>query len=131
LVVLRGQTAGEDATAWRHDVLAQSAYGIVGVLAALNGLYFSTFEFKRASRFITRLEVAPANLAARLDTLFESDERRSTAELERLVAETQALIAERSPDLDLALRWGGKPTPPGERESPWTSRQEQPSGSRR
>jgi len=108
-----------DATAWRYDVLVQSAYGIVGVLAALNRLYFSTFEFKRASRFIARLEVTPVNLAARLNALFDSDERHSTAELERLVAETQALVAERFPDIDLGLQWGGKPTPPGERESPW------------
>ena len=114
-----------DATAWRYDVLVQSTYAIVGVLAALNRLYFSTFEFKRASKFISRLDVAPANLAARLDTLFDSDERRSTAELERLVAETQALVAERFPDIDLALQWGGNPTPPGERESPWTPPQDE------
>jgi hypothetical protein len=117
-----------DATAWRYDVLVQSAYGIVGVLAALNRLYFSTFEFKRAGKFISRLDVAPVNLAARLDALFDSDERRSTAELERLVAETQALVAQRFPDIDLALEWGGKPTPPGERESPWTPHQQQPAG---
>jgi hypothetical protein len=117
-----------DATAWRYDVLVQSTYGIVGVLAALNRLYFSTFEFKRAGKFISRLEVAPVNLAPRLNGLFDSDERRSTAELERLVAETQALVAERFPDIDLALEWGGKPTRPGQRESPWTSHQEQPVG---
>jgi hypothetical protein len=109
-----------DANVWRYDVLVQSVYSIVGVLAALNRLYFSTFEFKRAGGFLSRLEVAPSALAARLDALFESDERRSTAELERLVAETQALVAERFPDIDLSLEWGGRPTPPGQRESPWT-----------
>jgi predicted nucleotidyltransferase len=108
-----------DATVWRYDVLVQSAYGIVGVLAALNRVYFSTLEFKRASRFLSRLEVAPPELAARLDSLFEADERRSTAELERLVMETQGLVAERFPDIDLSLDWGGRPTAPGERESPW------------
>jgi hypothetical protein len=118
--------ATRDATAWRYEVLARSVYTIVGVLAALNRLYFSTFEYKRASKFIARLEVAPVNLAARLESLFDSDERRSTAELERLVAETQALVAERFPDIDLELAWGGRPTPPGARESPWTSQQEQP-----
>lgn len=117
-----------DATAWRHEVLARSTYAIVGVLAALNRLYFSTFEFKRAGAFIARLEIAPPNLASRLDALFDSDEPRATAELERLVAETQALVAERFPDLDLGLEWGGKPTPPGERELPWTSHPEQPVG---
>jgi hypothetical protein len=111
-----------DATVWRYDVLVQSAYCIVGVLAALNELYFSTFEFKRAGRFISRLEVAPVNLAARIDELFGSDERHSTAELERLVDETHALVAERFPDLELAIEWGGKPTPPRARESPWDIR---------
>jgi len=107
-----------DATVWRYDVLVQSAYNIVGVLAALNGLYFSKFEFKRARTFLSRFDVAPPNLASRLDALFDSDERRSIAELEQLVTDTQALVAERFPDLDLALEWGGEPTPPGERASP-------------
>jgi hypothetical protein len=102
-----------DATVWRYDALVQSVYSVIGVLAALNQLHFSTFEFKRASKFVSRLEVAPPDLAARLNALFASDERRSTEELERIVAETQALIAERFPDLDLSLEWGGKPTAPG------------------
>jgi Nucleotidyltransferase domain len=108
-----------DATAWRHDVLAQSVYRLVGVLAALNGVYFSTFEFKRARTFLSRLDVAPTDLAAGLEALFGPDERGSTDELERLVAETQALVAERFPDLDLPLEWGGRATPPGSRETPW------------
>jgi hypothetical protein len=124
----QGRLGSRDATVWRYDVLVQSTYAIVGVLAALNGLYFSTFEFKRARTFLRRLEVAPASLGERLETLFQSDERCSTAELEHLVAETQAPVVERFPGLDLTLQWGGKPTPPGERESPWTSRRGQLSG---
>jgi hypothetical protein len=71
-----------DATVWRYDVLVQSAYNIVGVLAALNRVYFSKVEFKRADKFLARLEVAPPNLAARLNALFDLDERASTDELE-------------------------------------------------
>ena len=112
--------ASRDATVWRYDVLVQSVYSIVGVLAALNRVYFSTLEFKRASTLLSRLQVAPPNLRARVDSLFDSDERRSTAELERLVADTRALVAERFPDVDLSLEWAGAPTPPGARESPWT-----------
>ncbi len=108
-----------ETTVWRYEVLVQSVFSIVAVLAALNRLYFSTFEFKRASKFLSRLEVAPANLAARIDALFESDEPASTAELERLVAETGALVATRFPDIDLTLEWGGNPRPPGSREHPW------------
>jgi hypothetical protein len=108
-----------DATAWRHEVLAQSVYAVVGALAALNRTYFSTLEPKRMRRFVSQLEVAPPDLAARLESLFELDEPRSTAELERLVADTQALLAEHFPDLELALERGGKSTPPGAREAPW------------
>jgi hypothetical protein len=110
-----------DTTVWRYDVLVQSAYSIVGVLAALNGLYFSTFEFKRSGSFLSRLQIAPPNLAARLDALFEADERTSTAELERLVGEVGALAAERFPAIDLALAWGEHQTPPGSREAGWNS----------
>jgi len=109
-----------DATVWRHDVLVQSAYSIVGVLAALNRVYFSTIEFKRARTFLARLDVSPPDLADRLELLFAGDERASTDELERLVAETQALVAHQFPDLDLAIEWGGRPTPPGGREAPWS-----------
>lgn len=108
-----------DTTIWRYGVLAQSAYNIVGLLAALNRLYFSTFEFKREHRLLSRLEVAPPNLATRLDALFEDDEQGSTAELERLVGEVGALVAKRFPDIDLALRWGEHQTPPGSREEAW------------
>jgi hypothetical protein len=111
-----------DATVWRYEVLVRSAYNIVGVLAALNRLYFSSFEFKRTTAFLSQFDVAPPNLAVRLDALFESDEAHATAELERLVAETQALVAERFPDLDLSVEWSGKPTAPGQRESPWARR---------
>lgn len=110
--------AARDAFVWRYDVLVQSAYSIAGVLAALNGIYFSTFEFKRIGRFCSGLDVAPPNLEERLRALFGPSERRSTAELEQLVAETQALVAERFPDLDISIAWSGVPTPPGSRESP-------------
>jgi predicted nucleotidyltransferase len=105
-----------DATIWRYDVLVQSAYNIAGTLAALNRIYFSTFELKRLARFASLLRIAPPNLEQRLNALFEFDAEASTAELERLVADTQALVAQRFPDVDLSM--GDKPTPPGSRESP-------------
>lgn len=108
-----------DTTAWRYDVLVQSVYSLVGVLAALNGFYFSTFEFKRASRLLSRFHTAPPNLPARLDALFEADEPTSTAELERLVSEVGALVASRFPSIDLSLTWGEHRTPPGSREVEW------------
>jgi hypothetical protein len=112
-----------DANVWRYEMLAQSVYSLVGALAALNRIYFSTMEFKRTARFLSALELAPSRAADRINALFELDEPSSTAELERLVAETHALVAERFPELDLSLERGGKSTPPGEREQPWTPRE--------
>jgi hypothetical protein len=57
--------ARRDATIWFFDVLVQSAYNIVGVLAALNRVYYSTFELKRVHRFLDGFEIAPPRLADR------------------------------------------------------------------
>jgi Nucleotidyltransferase domain len=109
-----------DATIWRYEVLVQSAYDLVGVLAALNRIYFSTFEFKRVRSYLSGFELAPPNLFDRLEALFTAEPREATVELERLVDETRALVAERFPDFDLTIEWAGNPTPPGSREQPWT-----------
>jgi hypothetical protein len=108
-----------DASVWRYDVLVQSTYAIVGALAALNGVYFSTLEFKRMNAFLARLELGPPDLAARLSALFELEGSASITALETVVADTQALIADRFPNVDLSLEWSGKPTPVGAREQPW------------
>ena len=108
-----------DATIWRYEVLVQSAYNLVGVLAALNRIYYSTFELKRVRSYLAAFEVAPPGFADRLETLFTADARAATVELERLVDETRGLVAERFPDLDLTIEWGGRPTPPGSREQAW------------
>jgi hypothetical protein len=111
--------ARRDATIWRFDVLVQSAYNLVGVLAALNRVYYSTFELKRVHAFLARFDISPPAAADRLESLFTSDARAATAELERLVGETHALALERFPEMALPLEWGGNPTPPGSRETPW------------
>jgi hypothetical protein len=88
-----------DATLWRHDVLVQSAYNLVTIVAAL--------------------EIAPPGFAERLPALLTQKSRAATAELEELVRETWALVGERFPEIDLAIEWGSRPTPPGARETPW------------
>ena len=115
----QARLGARDTTIWRYDVLVQSAYALVGSLAALNGLYFSTLEFKRAGRFFDRFTVAPDNFGPRLERLFRAHAAASAAELERLVAETRELVASRFPDFDLAIEWGGHPADPGARERRW------------
>ena len=91
-------------------MLVRSAYALIGSLAALNRVWFSTFELKHERRFLERLEIAPPDFADRLLSLFERDERGQVEELERLVAETAELVRERFPDFDVDAGWRGAST---------------------
>lgn len=104
-----------DAKIWYHQILVETAQKLVGVLAGLNQLYFTTFQFKRQSRFIGQMGIKPDNFAARLDGLFTAELGASLAELEALVTETIALVEKHMPDVDT------KPAKArlGWRQQPW------------
>jgi hypothetical protein len=92
--------ATRDATLWYYQIMVEAAQNLVGVLAGLNRLYFTTFQFKRTGRFVNAMTIAPDNLAARLELLFQTDRWQALAELERLVAETVALVEVHMPTVD-------------------------------
>ena len=83
--------------------MAQSAYNLLGVLAGLNRVWFTTFQLKRMRKLVDSFELTPPGLPERLEALFDPDERGAVAELERLVGETRELVQERFPDLELPL----------------------------
>ena len=60
-----------------------------------------------------RMRIAPADLAEWIERLVEADPRSAAEELERLVAETRALVPAELPELELSLRHE-----PGAREQP-------------
>jgi len=97
------QLERRDAVVWRHEVMAQSAYSVLGVLAGLNRVWFTTFQLKRMRKLVDSFELAPPQLAKRLETLFDPDAKTAVAELERLVGETRELVRQRFPDLELPL----------------------------
>jgi len=103
-----------DAELWRYQVLVESAFDLVACLAALNRRWFTSFQFKRTRALLDGLELAPPRLADRLESLFTLPVAESTAELESLVRETQALLREHVPEVDAEL-----PRPPGSRQRPW------------
>lgn len=107
--------AARDAELWRIDVLIESAFNLLGVLAGLNGLYYSRFELKRMRALIGKMQFAPARLADRLESLFRLEPEVAAAELGRLVEETRALVVSELPDVELPLRF-----PPGTRQPPWS-----------
>jgi Nucleotidyltransferase domain len=97
------QLERRDALVWRYEVMAQSAYNVLGVLAGLNRVWFTTFQLKRMGKLVDSFELAPPNLTERLEALFDPDAKAAVAELERLVGETRDLALQRFPDLDLSL----------------------------
>ena len=97
------QLERRDAFVWRYEVMAQSAYNLLGVLAGLNRVWFTTFQLKRTRELADSFELAPPRLAERLEVMFDPDERTAIAELEQLVSETRELARQRFPDLDLPL----------------------------
>jgi hypothetical protein len=106
--------ATRDTELWRLDMLLEAAFNLLGVLTALNRVYFARFELKRLRALVAKLEHAPADLADRLESLFRLPPAEAADELGRLVVETRALVARELPDLELPLR-----RPPGTRAQPW------------
>jgi hypothetical protein len=108
--------ARRDAELWRLDVLMEAAFNLLGVLAGLNRLYFTRFQFKRTRAFVTSMQIAPARLAERLESLFRLDPESAAAELGRLVRETAALVEQELPGFEVEMRF-----PPGMTQQPWSS----------
>ncbi|MGB0386510.1 MAG: hypothetical protein ACPGWR_17010 [Ardenticatenaceae bacterium] len=89
-----------DATIWYQEILVESAQKLIAVLAGLNHLYFTTFQFKRTHSFINQMTIKPDNLAARLEGLFCGAMTEVLPEVESLVKETIALVEEHMPHID-------------------------------
>ncbi|MDJ0752817.1 MAG: hypothetical protein QNJ45_04810 [Ardenticatenaceae bacterium] len=106
-----------DANLWGHQILVEAAYNIIGILAGLNRLYFTTFQFKRMHRFIEQMTITPDNLGQRLERLFHQPLSNSSLELEQLVSETISLVESHLPHIDTTqakkrLGWRQKPWDP-------------------
>ncbi|MEM8614330.1 MAG: hypothetical protein AAGF93_20100 [Cyanobacteria bacterium P01_H01_bin.105] len=106
--------AKRDTTLWYYQILVESAQNLLGVLSGLNRLYYSTFQFKRMSRFIEQMEIAPENLAARLERLFQQEPPVAVNQLEALVRETVELVEIHLPQVETSsakrrLGWRQQP----------------------
>ncbi len=110
--------AARDAELWRVELLLDAAFHLLGVLAALNRVYFSRFELKRLRTLTATFTVAPAQLSERIESLFSLAPAASADELGLLVEETRALVLSRLPNTDLPLA-----RKPGTRIQPWQIRE--------
>lgn len=105
-----------DATIFYHQMLADTSLNLLGVLAGLNHVYYSTFQFKRLHQFVSTMNLVPEHLADRIDTLFKLDPGEAGDALDRLVDETVTLVEANMPKVNttLARRYIGV------RHNPWS-----------
>lgn len=111
---MQERLAKRDTTLWYYQILVESAQNLLGVLSGLNRLYYSTFQFKRMSRFIKQMEIAPENLAVRLERLFNQEPPVAVNQLEALVRETVELVEIHLPQVNTSsakqrLGWRQQP----------------------
>jgi hypothetical protein len=102
LWALVGRMGTRDAGLWFRQMLVESSFNLLGVSAGLSRKYFTSFQFKRARAFIDTLEIAPANLAGRLEDLWRVPFADAAHALHGLVSDTVALVERELPDVDTA-----------------------------
>ena len=109
---LQEPLAARDAVLWRYQILTEAAYNLLAILAGLNRLYFTSFQFKRLHHFAAQMAIKPAAFAARLDRLFSTPTAESALELKALVDETLDLVAQYMPQVEIeAVQAASQPEP--------------------
>jgi hypothetical protein len=105
-----------DAGVWVRQMLVEGAQHLLGVLAGLNGRYYSAFQFKRMGAFVSGLRVAPPEIGARIEALLTMEQEEAIRALEALAGEIIALVRAAMPDVDTSAASGRL----GKRHPPWT-----------
>ena len=96
------QLLHRDGELWCRELLVDACYALFGVLAGLNRRYFTTFQFKRMTRFANGLALAPADFAARVQRLLLAPARAAFVQLHGLEGEVLELLAAHAPATDLS-----------------------------
>ena len=97
---LQSHLAARDATLFFHQIRLEIGQNLLGVLAGLNQVYYSTFQFKRMRKFIESLNISPHNLYERIEQLFRQEPLSASSEIQALVRETVDLIEQHMPEID-------------------------------
>ena len=98
---IEGSMRARDAEVWMREVLVEAAFDLLGVLSALNGVWFSRFQLKQTRGAVDKLAIAPPRLYERLLLLASGEIHAAVLELEGLVEETAALVAEHLPEAQI------------------------------
>lgn len=96
------QIVHRDAALWCRELQVQACYRLLGLLAAVNRRYYSTFQNKRLRQLAGSFHRAPPQLADRLEALLSAPPTDAARALHALEGEVLALVAATFPALDLA-----------------------------
>jgi hypothetical protein len=113
---LVGRLGPRDAELWFRQMLVETSFNVLGVSAGLSRRYFTPFQFKRARAFIATLNVAPPDLADRLDGLWTVTPAEAARALHGLVSDTVALVERELPGVDTSAARKALAS----RDQPWT-----------
>ena len=105
-----------DATLWFHQVRVEILQNVLGALAGLNRVYYTTFQFKHAAAFVRQLKVAPENLNERIEEALAACNQEAVPKLDVLVRETVDLVEREMPQIDTS----GSRRRIDHRPEPWT-----------
>ena len=97
---VREHLAARDTTLFQHQIRLSAGQNLLGVLAGLNHLYYSTFQFKRMKQFIEQMNIAPENLYTRLESIYHQEPLSAASQLKKLVVETVELVELHMPEID-------------------------------
>jgi hypothetical protein len=95
LARLHDALAARDAELFRRQALVDASFDLLAVLAAANRVWFSSFQLKRTRKLVAAYAEAPPDLVERLEALHVLEPRAAADELERLRAETEAILSAR------------------------------------
>ena len=94
---LRGMAA-RDAELWQRGQLVAGFEKVLGMLAGVNEVYFSTFQLKHTRDLVASFAAAPPDLVARMEAALVAPMDDAVAELQRVVTETLAIVDRALPD---------------------------------
>jgi hypothetical protein len=107
--------ATRGAELWQRSELVAGLLKVLGMLAGVNEVYFSTFQLKHARELETALWLRPAALVDRVEAALVAPMVDAALALEQLVDETLAIVGAELPEVEVsALR-----RHVGARAAPW------------
>jgi hypothetical protein len=89
-----------DAPLWSRDLQVQACYRLLGLLAAVNRRYYTSFQNKRLHTFAATLPHAPERLAQRMEHLLSAPPAEAALHLHGLEGDVLALVAQHFPAID-------------------------------